>query len=64
MIESSFVDAARGGSSIDFTRKVKKDTKVVNTLLTGLIHSRGRQVRTARAMEPFRARVLDWMEKA
>jgi len=59
------VDAARGGSSIDFTRKVKKDTKCVNTLLTGFDPFTGRQVKTARGeWNPSGAACWSWMEKA
>lgn len=48
IIESSFVDAARGGSSIDFTRKASKGTKVVNTLVTGFDPFTGRQAKPDR----------------
>ncbi|MBZ5522161.1 MAG: DUF4157 domain-containing protein [Acidobacteriia bacterium] len=60
MIESAFVDAARGGSSIDFTRKVKKETKVVNTLLTGFDPFTGREGKPAEGeWNPSGAAVLE-----
>lgn len=59
ILEHSFVDAARGGSSIDFTRKVKKDTKIVNTLLTGFDPFTGREQKPARGeWNPSGAAVL------
>lgn len=59
MVESAFVDAARGGSSVDFTRSVKKGTKVVNTLLTGFDPFTGREVKPARGeWNPSGAAVL------
>jgi hypothetical protein len=59
IIESSFVDAARGGSSIDFTRRVKKDTRVVSTLLTGFDPFTGGQAKPERGeWNPSGAAVL------
>jgi len=59
LIERSFVDAARGGSTIDFTRSAKPGTRMVNTLLTGFDPFSGRKARTERGQwNPSGAAVL------
>jgi len=59
IVENAFVDAARGGSSIGFDRKVKKGTKVVNTLVTGFDPFTGRDATPARGeWNPSGAAVL------